>query len=130
MITTDQIPPIYFWWLMSDVQTGGGGAVGGNANTGGGDFAGRDRSDNNVNIHFDRASNWDPEREELTALQRIRDLETFVFGDRRGLTIGIVRTLRHYLTWLVVLSIIHLIELGLLAVLVVTLLRTISRGGL
>lgn len=76
------------------------------------DFIGRDsqRRDNNVNINFDRAGNWDLEREELTPLQRIRDLETFVFGDRRGLILGILRKMRNDEIWMAMLTALLLIN--------------------
>lgn len=76
-----------------------------------------------MNIHFDRASNWDPEREELTDRQRLRDLETYVFGDRRGFTIGVMRQMRNHLVWLVTLSICQFIALLLQALLIWSLLR-------
>lgn len=78
-----------------------------------------------MNIHFDRASNWDPEREELTDRQRLRDLETYVFGDRRGFTIGVMRQMRNHLVWLVTLSICQFVALLLQAILIWSLLRNI-----
>ena len=88
---------------MTDMRAGGASAHDVTADN---DFVGRDsqRRDNNVNINFDRASNWDMEREDLTQLQRIRDLETFVFGDRRGLILGILRKMRNYEIWMAMLT--------------------------
>lgn len=128
---TLEIIPFALSFLMSDLQTGGGGAVSGDANAGG-DFAGRDssrydsRNDSNVHINFDRALNWDEEREVLTDRQRIRDLEIYVFGDRRGLTIGIIKTLRNYLIWLIINSVSNVLLILLMAVLIWALLRGAS----
>lgn len=124
MYTLDPIPLAIFQKFMSQIETGGGGAVSGDAGAGR-DFAGRDfaNHDNNVNIHFDRAQNWDPEREDLTDRQRIRDLETYVFGDRRGLTVGMIRTVRHYLIWLVILSLFQFLGVVLQAALIWAILR-------
>ena len=110
--------------VMSEINNGSGGTVGGNANADG-DFIGRDLNnrDNNVNIHFDRASNWDEEREVLTDRQRIRDLEIYVFGDRRGLTVGVMRQMRSHLIWLVVLSLLQFLAIVMQAVLIWSILR-------
>ncbi|MEZ4684179.1 MAG: hypothetical protein R2932_59210 [Caldilineaceae bacterium] len=116
-------PPIIFR-MMSEINTGGGGTVSGNADAGH-DFAGRDsqRYDSNVHINFDRSANWDKEREELTPLQRIRDLENYVFGDRRGLTMGLIRQLRNHVVWLIILSLLQFIALVLLVILIGVILR-------
>lgn len=71
-----------------------------------------------MNVHFDRAANWDEEREVLTDRQRIRDLETYVFGDRRGLTIGVLRQMRSHVVWLIVLSLLQFMTVLLLAILI------------
>lgn len=104
---------------MSEINTGGGGAVQGDAGAGR-DFAGRDsqRYDSNVHINFDRAANWDAEREELTDRQRIRDLETYVFGDRRGLTTGVIRMLRNVVIWLSIVSFLLFVVMVLLTILI------------
>lgn len=109
---------------MSEIQTGGGGAVQGDAGAGR-DFVGRDseRRDNNVHINFDRAANWDMEREDLTPLQRIRDLETYVFGDRRGFTLGVIRQMRNHVVWLIILSLLQFVALVLLTILIGMLLQ-------
>lgn len=124
MLTLEKIPPVLWRMIMSEIRTGGGGLVDGDASTGR-DFVGRDRStyDSNVNINFDRASNWDAEREELTDRQRIRDLETYVFGDRHGLTIGVMRQMRSHLVWLVVLSLFQFAGVLLQAMLIWAILR-------
>lgn len=113
----DSLP--YWQWIMSNIETGGGSAVGNDVNAGR-DFAGRDVSRSNVNVHFDRAGAWDPEREELTDRQRIRDLEIYVFGDSRGLTIGVIRTLRNYLVWLIIISVSNVVLIALIAYLIVS----------
>lgn len=124
MYTLTPFPLVLFPDIMSQIETGGGGAVQGDAGAGR-DFAGRDsqRHDNNVHINFDRASNWDEEREDLTPLQRIRDLETYVFGDRRGFTLGVIRQLRNHVVWLIILSLLQFIALILLTILLGMLLQ-------
>jgi hypothetical protein len=76
-----------------------------------------------MNVHFDRASNWDPEREELTEKQRIRDLETYVFGDRRGFTVGVMRQMKSHLIWLIVLSLFQFLAVVMQAILIWSILR-------
>lgn len=109
---------------MSEINTGGGGAVSGDANVSR-DFSGRDsvNHDNHVNIHLDRTSNWDPEREALSVSQRIRDLEMYLMGDRRGLTVGVIRQMRSHLIWLVTLSLFQFVAIVLQAILIWALLR-------
>lgn len=120
MLTTNLIPPIPWRFMMNETNFDGDTAAGR-------DVAGRDRLSygNDVNIHFDRAANWDSEREELTDRQRIRDLETFVFGDRRGLTLGVIRQLRNLVIWLIVVSILLFIALVLLTILASMMLRMV-----
>jgi hypothetical protein len=76
-----------------------------------------------MNVHFDRASNWDQEREELTEKQRIRDLETYVFGDRRGFTVGVMRQMKSHLIWLIVLSLFQFLAVVMQAILIWSILR-------
>lgn len=118
MLTLTTIPPAIFY-LMSDIQTGGGATVDGDVRAAN-DFAGRDsqRYDSSVHISFDRASNWDEEREQLTTLQRIRDLETYIYGDRRGLITGVLRQMRSHVLWLIILSVLQSVTVILLALLV------------
>ena len=126
MYTLTPFPLVLFPDIMSQIETGGGGAVQGDAGAGR-DFAGRDRlshGNNDVNIHFDRAANWDAEREELTDRQRIRDLETYVFGDRRGFTLGVIRQLRNHVVWLIILSLLQFVALVLLTILIGMLLQS------
>lgn len=121
MLSLPHYPSTLFYAMseIHEISTGGGNAVGGDA-TVDRDYIGRDRSnyDSNVNINFDRASNWDPEREELTPLQRIRDLETHVYGDRRGFIIGILHQMRSHVTWLIILSLLQFVVLVMLAILI------------
>jgi len=111
---------------MSEINTQGG-ASAGNVEPGN-DFIGRDgsRYDSNVNINFDRASNWDPEREGLTPLQRIRDLETHVYGDRRGFIVGILRQMRNLVVWLIILSVVSLLILIALAILISMIMQGVA----
>lgn len=120
---TSSIPPNVFWYLMAQQGFDAGNDVVSGTLGEGVDRSAVGKDIQQMNVHFDRASNWDPEREELTTLQRIRDLETFVFGDRRGLTIGVIRTMRHYLTWLIILSLFQGAALIIQAILVWAILR-------
>lgn len=67
-----------------------------------------------MNVRFG-PEHWDNEREVLTDRQRIRDLETYVFGDSRGLTIGVFRQMRNHVVWLIVLSLLQLVTAVMMA---------------
>jgi hypothetical protein len=125
MLTLNTIPLDLYWMAMNERLRAGEDAISG--------AIGED-ADHNVigkgvqqmNINFDRATNWDEEREELTEKQRIRDLETYVFGDRRGLTIGIMRQMRSHLIWLIVLSLFQFLAVLMQAILIWSILRGLA----
>jgi hypothetical protein len=125
MLTLNTIPLDLYWMAMNERLRAGEDAISGGI--------GED-ADHNVigkgvqqmNINFDRATNWDEEREELTEKQRIRDLETYVFGDRRGLTIGIMRQMRSHLIWLIVLSLFQFLAVLMQAILIWSILRGLA----
>lgn len=120
MLTLDTIPPAFWYYVMTTPGDAVRGGIGADAD---GNAIGKDINQQTMSLHFDRASNWDEEREELTPLQRIRDLETYVYGDRRGLTVGILRQMRNHLYWLIILSGLQFINAILLAMLLYNLAK-------
>lgn len=117
MLNTETFPQAYFLYLMSTGMQSGGDAI----DSGIGDAADRilvGKGHQQMNVHFDRSQNWDEEREVLTDRQRIRDLETYVFGDRRGLITGVLRQMRSHVVWLIILSLLQFLAILLLALLI------------
>lgn len=124
MLSSDTLP-LAIWQLMTSGFDAGEDIVQGTMGEGVDRSAvGKDIHQQTVSMHFDRAANWDEEREELTDRQRIRDLETYVFGDRRGFTIGVMRQMRNHLVWLITLSIFQALAVLMQALLVWALLRS------
>lgn len=121
MLSSDTLP-LAIWQLMTSGFDAGEDIVAGTLGEGV-DRSAVGKDIQQMNIHFDRAANWDEEREDLTDRQRIRDLEMYVFGDRRGFTIGVMRQMRNHLTWLIVLSGFQFLAILLQALLVWELLR-------
>lgn len=122
MLSSDLLPPYLFYLMTKPGVDAGGDAI----HSGIGDGVDRVATGSGIqqmNVNFDRAANWDEEREELTDRQRIRDLETYVFGDRRGFTVGVMRQMRNHLVWLIVLSGFQFLAILLQALLVWELLR-------
>lgn len=97
---------------MSSIDTGGGGTVGGNVGTGGGNFTGRDEADhrNNVNVYYeDRPPT---EREKVAYYRQFAELRYALLGDARYGVDGIVDGMRKIWIWLYVL-------VGLVVVLII-----------
>ncbi len=64
---------------------------------------GKDIAQQRMSVHFDREWGVDNNR---TMSERVRDIEDFVYGDHRGLRLGILKQQQWQTIWLVVLSII------------------------
>lgn len=121
MLTFDLLPP-YLLYLMTSGNAGND-LVHGTMDEGV-DRSAIGKDIQQMNVHFDRTSNWDGQREELTDRQRIRDLETYVFGDRRGFTVGVMRQMRSHVIWLVTLSVFQFLAILLQAILIWQLLQS------
>jgi len=99
---------VLFYWnfLMADIDTGSGGAIGGSVDSGG-DFTGRDHAVGRDHIgrdHIDVSVSMLAKSADTTGSQdlarRVQDLEIAVFGDRRTGYVGAVAwvsRLRHEL---------------------------------
>jgi len=89
---------------MSSIDTGGGGTVGGNVGTGGGNFTGRDEADhrNNVNVYYEDRPPTERERVDWRDRQFV-ELRYALLGDERYGVDGIVDSMRKIWVWLYVL---------------------------
>jgi len=90
---------------MPDIDTGGGGSVGGDVGAGR-DFVGRDETDhrNNLNVYFDHgAPMTDRERAEWRDRQ-IAELRYALLGDDRYGVDGMVDSVRRIWTWLYIIG--------------------------
>jgi hypothetical protein len=73
---------------VSDVETGGGGAIGGNVHTRGGDFAGRDKTD--INIDFIPPPPGDYPPDHPLRQYKMADIVASLVGDRMTGRIGLI----------------------------------------
>lgn len=93
--------------MMPEMDTGGGGAVGGNVGTGGGGFTGRDDNDhrNNVNVYF--ADDWPANESERRQwmVRQIAELRYAMTGDERYGVSGLVDAVRNQRVWLIILTV-------------------------
>jgi hypothetical protein len=92
--------PLGLLYLMSKSRDHVTGDIGDDAD---GVAVGKDIAQQRMSVHFDRE--WTAERDR-TAAERLRDIEEFVYGDSRGLRVGLMRQQQWQTIWLVVLSII------------------------
>lgn len=77
-------------WAMSQIETSGGGSVGGDANTR--DFSGRDSARYNNTVNIDRHQH--PHREHLSVEERLMDLEQIIYGEPRWHEVGMIKRQR------------------------------------
>lgn len=91
---------------MPDVETGGGGSVGGDVGAGR-DFVGRDETDhrNNVNVYVNE--DWPANESERRQwmVRQINELRYALLGDDRYGVDGMVDTVRKIWIWLYVLTV-------------------------
>ncbi len=93
--------------MNDSIDTGGGGAVGGNVGTGGGNFTGRDEADhrNNVNVYMD--GDWPANEAERRQwmIRQIAELRYALLGDDRFGVSGMVDAVRNQRIWLIILTV-------------------------
>lgn len=92
--------------MNEEINTGGGGAVGGNVSAHGG-FTGRDETDhrNNVNVYF--ADDWPANESERRQwmVRQIAELRYAMTGDERYGVSGLVDAVRNQRVWLIILTV-------------------------
>lgn len=100
-----------------NIDTGGGGAVGGNVGTGGGNFTGRDEADhrNNVNVYMD--GDWPANEAERRQwmIRQIAELRYAMTGDGRYGVSGMVDAVRNQRIWLIILTVLVALIVFILA---------------
>jgi hypothetical protein len=108
MISTLPAYPLGLLYLMSR-RDHVAGEIGDDAD---GVAVGKDIHQQRVDLHFDRE--WDTGNSR-TAAERLRDIEDFVYGDQRGLRLGILRQQQWQTIWLIIVSLVLLLVLILQA---------------
>lgn len=104
---------------MTDIHTGGGGVVGGDARSGK-DFVGRDQysHDNITNIELGEGDHDQPRRNRVPLADRVEDMERYMYGDARFDEPGLIKRAHTQLRWsqanTVLLVIVILMALALL----------------
>lgn len=73
-----------------------------------GNAVGKDIAQQRMSVHFDREWAADNNR---TMSERLRDIEDFVYGDQRGLRLGLLRQQQWQTIWLIAVSIVLAIML-------------------